>query len=215
MNDPFELAPYDISDREFRTTHKKLVKEFAKKLGLICLSETKSSPAMWAHFTNNHEGACLELDVTYDSLFKVTYDNDKLFKGIDLTTYSTHVNRDNIKTIYGTKSKDWSYEKEHRLLVPLNNPVVTSDGDNHFLPFHRKQDGSFVLKRIYVGYRCWLGINELSIDVKDYRHKAEVVQTRPAFGKFKVVRQKDTCIWSLQASNPKKIDKLPAVKALF
>lgn len=92
LNDPFEMAPYDISDPEFRSAHKRIVKDFAQDIGLICLSKTRYSPAMWAHYTKNHTGACLEFDVTYDHIIEVQYETEKLFGGFTLDTYRKHIN---------------------------------------------------------------------------------------------------------------------------
>lgn len=215
LNDPFEQTAYDISDRDVRKVHKKEIDKFAQKMGLICLSKTRHSPAMWAHYTDNHEGACLEIETTFDHIFKVKYQSNKLFSGLTLRTFSDHVNRDNIKKVWGTKSKNWSYEKEWRMHVPLDNEVVINEGKLHFMPFQEIEDNTFMLKRVFVGYRCSKGISSILDDVKDYPHKVEVVQTRPAFKRFKVVRQKDRNCWNWEEKEKGKEKYLPAVRALF
>jgi hypothetical protein len=215
LNDPFEQAAYDISNQGFRKAHKRLTDKFAQTQGLICLSETRHSPAMWAHYTDNHEGACLEIEVTFDHIFKVKYRTKKLFQGLSLENFSSHVNADNIKKIWGTKSKNWSYEKEQRMHVPLNDKVVIKEGEHYFLPFQEVQDNTFLLKRVFVGYRCSEGISNIMDDVKDYPHKVEVIQTRPAFKSFKVVKQIDKKHWNMEQGQRGKEDSLPAVRAVF
>ena len=212
LNDPFELAPYDISDRRFREVHKDIIDKFAQKMGLICLSETPHSPAMWAHYAENHTGACLEFEVTYDHVFKVKYESKKLFPRISDKTFSQYINRKNIKEIFGTKSKDWEYEKEHRMHVPIDNETVVEDGNNYFMPFQKKKGNTFLLKSVLVGYKFELGISKLEEALKEYRHKVKVIQTRPAFGEFKVVQQKNRKFWNMQPGNG---DSLPAVRAVF
>ena len=215
LNDPFEQAAYDISDQDLRKVHKLAVDKFAQNLGLICLSETRLSPAMWAHYANNHEGACLEFEVTFDSVFKVEYQIKKLFPGLTLETFSDHVNTENIKKVCGTKSKDWSYEKEHRMHVPLDNEVIIKEGENYFMPFQETGDNTFMLKRIFVGYRCGKGIKNIRDDVEVYSHTVEVFQTRPAFGEFKVVDQINEDFWNFEEMKKEEEDSLPAVQAVF
>lgn len=185
LNDPFELAAYDTSNQDFRKVHKIQADELAQKLGLICLSKTRRSPAMWAHYTDNHEGVCLQFEVTFDHIFEVKYQTEKLFPDITLETFSDHVDLDNIRKIWGAKSKDWSYEKEWRMHVPLDNDVVIKDGDYHFMPFQEIEGNTFMLKRVFVGYRCSTGISNIMDDVRDYPYKVDVVQTSPAFKKIR------------------------------
>lgn len=215
LNDPFEQAAYDISNRALRKIHKTQVDEFAQKMGLICLSKTWTSPAMWAHYTDNHEGACLEIDVTFDHLFKVKYQSNKLFGGLTLETLQDHVNNENIKKIWGTKSKDWSYEKEYRMHVPLSNKVVQKEDNHYFMPFQEVKDNNFMLKRVFIGYRCSKGISKLREDVEDYPNAVDVIQTRPSFKQFKVVKQRETKYWNLEETDRGKESSLPAVQAVF
>lgn len=213
LNDPFELSPYDTSDQEIRRVHKQVIDKFAQNQGLICLSETRYSPAMWAHYTVNHTGACLEFDVTYDHIFKVNYRREKLFKKISSETFNSHINKDNIKEMLGTKSEDWAYEKEVRMHVPLDNPVVIKEGKLHFLPFQVKKDNTFKLKRVWVGYRCNIGISKLEDCLENYRYKVKVTQTRPAFKSFSVVEQRESAHWNMEPVE--KEEDLPAVRALY
>jgi hypothetical protein len=173
LNDPFEQAAYDTSDKDLRRVHKVQVDKFAQKLGLICLSETRYSPAMWAHYTDNHEGACLELEVKFDHIFKVKYQSKKLFPGLSLSAFGDRVNEANIKEVWGTKSKDWSYEEERRMHVPLMADSVLKKGPNYFMPFQEMEDNVFMLKRVFVGYRCGKGILNIQNDVKGYPKRVE------------------------------------------
>lgn len=215
LNDPFEQAAYDISNKDLRKVHKRVVDEFAQKQGLICLSKTRNSPAMWAHYTDNHEGACLEIEVTFDHILKVQYQTKKLFSGLSLANFSNHVTIDNIREVFGTKSKDWSYEKEYRMHVPLDNDVVVKDGKGHFMPFQEIEDNTFMLKRVFVGYRCSKGISNIMDDVNDYPRKVDVIQTRPAFKSFKVKKQRDREFWNMNEGQEGEESSLPAVRAVF
>ena len=212
LNDPFELSPFDISDPKFRDVYKAKIDGLAQNLGLICFSKTRHSPAMWAHYAEKHTGACLEFEVTCGNVIKVKYDSKKLFPGITVATFHKYINANNLPEVFSTKSKDWAYEKEHRMHIALENKIVVKEGVHHFVPFQNEADFTFSLKRVFVGYRFELGISNLENDVKGYLHNVKVAQTRPAFRKFKVVRQRDKRFWNM---DPRKGETLPAVQAVF
>jgi hypothetical protein len=197
LNDPFELSSFNLTDKAFRAAHKKIAKDFANKVGFLCLSETRHSPLMWAHYTQNHRGVCLELEVGYEPLFQIEYEEKRLFPGITLENHKDYINQANVKKIMGTKSKDWSYEEEWRMQFSLGSEALTRDANGlFFLPFQNRDGLNFNLKKVYVGYRCGLGIKNLQRWVKDYRYKVDIVQTRPAFDTFRVVKQKNRGFWN-------------------
>lgn len=132
-----------------------------------------------------------------------------------LKTLPDNVNNNNYNAILGTKSEDWSYEKEHRLHIPLENKIVIREGENYFMPFQVMTDNTFMLNRIFIGYRCRLGIENIKHDVKDYRHEVEVIQTRPAFKSFEVIEQKEKQFWNMKEGEEGKEHLLPSVKAAF
>jgi hypothetical protein len=115
----------------------------------------------------------------------------------------------------GTKSQDWAYEKEHRMLVPLDTDIVISEGKLHFMPFQEVEDNTFMLKRVFVGYRCNKGISNIMDDVKEYPHEVEVIQTRPAFASFEVVKQTNEKYWNWDEGEKGEENSLPAVRAIF
>lgn len=196
LNDPFEMAPFDISNPEVRTARKKVMEEWASNVGLICLSETWRSPAMWAHYARNHTGACLAIEVGYDHVFPVEYSAEKLFPDVTMREIPGKLRHAGVTGVFGTKSKDWSYEREHRLHVPLEDTKMQKEDALRFLPF----DEDLTLKTIYVGAKCTIGINALNKVVETYPTPVQVVQTRPAFSRFEVVEQNDTSLWHMGPS---------------
>ncbi|WP_429168704.1 DUF2971 domain-containing protein [Aeromonas rivipollensis] len=105
--------------------------------GIVSLSESNRSLLMWAHYANQHQGLVLGIE------------DDFLEEGTDVsvparlinTTYPVKVNYDTIRfdpsefdnkkrhisiatrklamKMLTTKSDDWLYEKEHRIIMPL------------------------------------------------------------------------------------------------
>lgn len=100
--------------------------------GIISMSETPTDILMWSHYANSHAGLVIgykrdvlsHLHNSYgiDACFFntpqiVNYDNVR-FQNISNT--SSLMDRNAIiKSLLTTKSDHWSYEKEHRFIIPL------------------------------------------------------------------------------------------------
>ncbi len=95
-------------------------------LGILSLSRRWDSSLMWAHYTNSHKGFCIGFDASnpFFSDYNKMEDKDKIFMPVK---YSNE--RIRVPTEFGekinpyimlTKSKDWEYEDEERLLVKLD-----------------------------------------------------------------------------------------------
>ena len=91
---------------------------------ISCFSETPCSNIMWGHYANKHNGFCIEYDV--DKLVKkvkpimpVVY-TEAPFDASDIIDMRGITDKYvNICPVL-FKSKDWSYEKEWRLIIPKN-----------------------------------------------------------------------------------------------
>ncbi len=78
---------------------------------------------MWSHYAQKHTGMVVEFDITHDfftSTF-VTKDNDSEGKINRVLYRKERLNKlgDHLMEPYFHKSDEWSYEKEHRLLLCL------------------------------------------------------------------------------------------------
>lgn len=91
-------------------------------IGVSCLSESDDSLLMWAHYASNHCGMCVEYELLeINSQLKFTpvpiiYSEERIcFNLLNTTT----VERDTTKMFLEsltTKSPEWSYEKEWRII---------------------------------------------------------------------------------------------------
>jgi hypothetical protein len=104
--------------------------------GILCLTETRSSPLMWAHYANSHRGICVGFDRDgleevgthiHDSrgfgshIYKVQYCHElPVFDTADPPPQGEMVRR-----AVRTKSSDWSYEREYRFVVGLKDNTRT------------------------------------------------------------------------------------------
>ncbi|WP_323970686.1 DUF2971 domain-containing protein [Aeromonas hydrophila] len=109
-----------------------------RSIGVISLSETSRNLLMWAHYANNHQGFCIGYDSKLignedsederlpisTSPVKIKYNNCRF----DFTNISININEshhEKLKSILlhilTTKSDEWIYEKEYRIILPLRN----------------------------------------------------------------------------------------------
>jgi hypothetical protein len=141
LNDPFEsklsadLKDFiskewvEIHGKEFTWASEIMQSRELDQYGIVSLSETSRNLLMWAHYANEHNGACIGISDDYFSSLlerspsmrngmffpkKVDYDN-KRFDEIN-NDYRGH---EKIFKLLSTKSDEWIYEKEHRSIVPL------------------------------------------------------------------------------------------------
>jgi hypothetical protein len=90
---------------------------FNTKYGVCCFSETKSNLLMWAHYAESFSGYCLEYFTNkepFDKMLPVEYMVD--FPKFDIAAFVLEGKDDQIFKLFCTKSKEWDYEKEWRVL---------------------------------------------------------------------------------------------------
>lgn len=136
VNEVIRGIEYYITDPEirdpaayFKQALLNLIQDEVKKThatGVLCLSEKVDSPLMWSHYGQQHRGVCIEYDVTkleFSSVRRVVYGGDRQIsadcllrwiEGADLISQH-EVERASLLT----KSSEWRYEKEWRLLGPI------------------------------------------------------------------------------------------------
>ncbi|HHQ4702150.1 TPA: DUF2971 domain-containing protein [Aeromonas hydrophila] len=141
LNDPFESKLSsnlrDFISKECRETHGESFSwafeitqnREIEQYGIVSLSETSRNLLMWAHYADEHNGACIGIDDDFFSSLteispskrvgifkpkKVDYDN-KRFDEIN-HDYRGH---EKIFQLLSKKSDEWIYEKEHRAIIPL------------------------------------------------------------------------------------------------
>ena len=119
------------------------------RMGVICFSECNENILMWSHYSQSHKGFCLEFDTRYVpfhpsyipfemTLIKVDYTES--YPSLSLSEINKNEGYFHpIKPLAKTKWKDWSYEKEWRLLSWNGSCLYTYDLSS--------------LSAIYLGYK--------------------------------------------------------------
>ena len=131
----------DISISE---TLRKLCSEIDEKIKtefcsdrIFCVSEIFDSLLMWAHYSDNHKGAvirfrCLPGDYAFNAAKRVIYSTElpKLVIEELIEGYFSKervVEKKIVSEILLTKSIDWEYEKEWRIILLQQNPFTKQD----------------------------------------------------------------------------------------
>ena len=168
LNDPFELLPNirKLDDRKFERYKKETL---SKEYLLFCFSEIYNSSLMWGHYGDNHYGVCLGFWIDDGALFKVNYDEKRVqFRDTDIS--SEHNQKNFLKKLITTKSLDWSYEREQRLMLPRNYLLQIKDKF-----FYEFKDNEFELRFVYLGMRCSSKISKYQSLLKKYSYSDKVV----------------------------------------
>jgi hypothetical protein len=102
---------------------------------IFCLTPHANSLLMWAHYAEKHQGICLELDATKEKVWRarrVVY-RDAL-AAIDINTVRNPPAL--LEAVLLTKSREWCYENEYRLLGRDGDPSfsLATEGDLLELP---------------------------------------------------------------------------------
>jgi hypothetical protein len=102
--------------------------EFSQ-MGVACFTTEVENVLMWSHYACRHKGFCLEFDTNYFlfdgklNLNPVDYSNSfPTYPHVDIVQNPLIVN-----SPLTTKSKDWKYEKEWRLIVKEGNSALEYD----------------------------------------------------------------------------------------
>lgn len=94
-------------------------------LGILSLSRRWNSSLMWAHYTNAHKGFCVGFDARnpFFADYNKLEDKEKIFMPVNYSNERIKVpielGEKIDPNIMLTKSKDWVYEDEERLLLKL------------------------------------------------------------------------------------------------
>lgn len=121
----FKEAHWDLEDELFKQACNKAANKEKENLFVACFSDkcNLSNPKMWDLYAKNYTGACLEYKISnLASVLKERKEISSLLADIAPVSYSSrngeiHLENifDDFYTIFFTKSKAWSDEKEWRI----------------------------------------------------------------------------------------------------
>jgi len=102
-----------------------------ENIGVLCLSEVRDSILMWGHYTDNHQGLVVGFDSDHPFFSMRRSENDE-FGFLRKVNYQTQrpqvVLSDTTSTPwFETKSDQWAYEKEWRIVRVLSDTTCRID----------------------------------------------------------------------------------------
>lgn len=113
-NDPNECAQIETSYSDMQSAMEQIKKQF----GITCFSTSDSELLMWGHYANCHRGICAEYDAAEikkcNGIVRiVNYDTEIL----RVRDFSPDALMESAEKTLHTKSKEWSYENEVRIII--------------------------------------------------------------------------------------------------
>lgn len=94
--------------------------------GVLCLSERWDIPRMWERYAQEHTGVCLELLAADEKGLTGFGSNSFIVTYLDDLEFSLRAETwEQASRILFTKSMEWSYEKEWRIILPAPDGAST------------------------------------------------------------------------------------------
>lgn len=174
LNDPFEgynlyyseEFPFDADLGESSIKSRKeswaeFTEQARKKFFICSFSQDYRIAPMWAHYTGNHKGFCVEYELVdksnfyqvqyWASKFDVAFDMERLQKNYFLGELTQEECFKTLKDLHrywcSIKGVDWKYEREVRAIIDID--------DNNICGLNKKIDEvGLAIKGIYIGTNC-------------------------------------------------------------
>ena len=130
-----EYAPAMMDELIMPAMQTGFYKGFSESLGILSLTEKYDNLLMWAHYAENHKGFVIGFDGEND-FFHHKHSEDDELRHIRKVQYSEERPNiqlniiDDMADIFLTKSKEWEYEQEWRMLermLDANKTIQKND----------------------------------------------------------------------------------------
>ena len=180
-NDPFELLGLNCHVKAVRRLTKRFIEKQDRLKGLLSFSENWTNPVLWSHYGAKHHGICLGFDLLRSRVEKVKYADKRLREKLPDDKDPDYIPSDIRDQLARTKSRDWQYEQELRVLVNLSD--ASRQGNLYFWPF--SQD--LRLAEVILGPRCDRRLGDVRSLVARSTSEAVSFKARLAFRSFRVV----------------------------
>jgi len=171
-----QLAIFEKDKKDFVTN---LIDQFQSLKGetkICCFSAINSNILMWSHYSHCHSGICIQFD---EKLLSDIFNkncliaNVKYARSLKTLNFSRYKNRA-VDHMVLTKSKDWKYEKEKRIILGGNPDALQTIPAKSILKvtFGCKTSETHLRRIIDLIEQKefnWIRISKMEIDTKSYR----------------------------------------------
>ena len=186
LNDPFELMALNLRERHVRKVVRNFKNEQNNHTGVLCFSADWTNPVLWSHYAAKHHGVCLGFDLMRDCAQQVKYRDKRILTSFGEEEDPLTLDKNLQSLLLRTKYRHWQYEKELRVIVPLEE--TDKDGELHFRPF----DPSLRLAEVILGPQCNLSLRTVRQRTQRRHTDVAIFKARLAFKFFKVVPDERT-----------------------
>ncbi|MCU1310959.1 MAG: hypothetical protein JWO20_2084 [Candidatus Angelobacter sp.] len=177
LNDPFELIPYDLSNRRDRFALQQSRQALARNHGMLCFSKDWKDPVLWAHYSDKHRGVCIGFEIPDD--LKICKPVKYVSERLPFPKMLTLDDIDEGERILFTKYDNWKYEQEIRFFVGL-----TEEEDGLFF---KKFDEILRPVVVIAGARCSTTKQELFQALGPLMQSVKLIKARAGFKRFEIV----------------------------
>ena len=199
LNDPFELIPFDLTDKEQPDAQIRTRTELfsGRGIGMLCFSFKWLNPVLWAHYADKHKGICLGFDLPDGCIRKVCYVRKRKRLPSDW-------NKDEktslkwAKRMLFTKFHGWAYEDEYRVFVKLD-PEEEDENGNYHVDF---KESHMTLREAILGCECPFPesvegrvlITRLQSRLEPYDEEVKLIRARPSDESFTMIENTAVCL---------------------
>ncbi|MCA2487088.1 MULTISPECIES: DUF2971 domain-containing protein [Vibrio] len=155
----------DDSDYPFRLDTS-VFEDICAKVGMSCFSESESqipdNVLMWAHYAESHRGLAIKLkekSSTISILSKVNYVSSTPVLDSSILSEPSFF----VSDLY-FKSKEWKYEQERRLAIPLEACTSLDNKDAYGFPIHVHDLPTEDIEMIFLGSNASSELLKLGYD---------------------------------------------------
>lgn len=157
---------------------------FDNAIGILSLTTDPKNLLMWAHYAQNHQGLVIEFDGSHSFLNVRRYPDDE-FGYLREVRYRKErpkiviTELEDLAPILLTKSEDWSYEAEWRVLRQLTgmSDVKDNNGEKIYL-FNLPPS---CIKRVILGCRMNVNLKKEIVDFLKMDERCTSIEKEEAF----------------------------------
>ncbi len=151
LNPGQEILKNIINSPLFKNNIKKKTNEVLNRsIGILSLSSEKDNLLMWAHYANSHKGFVVEFDDSHRFFNQKVSDNDSL-RSLRKVNYSNqrpsrYLSEYNEYDVLLTKSLEWKYENEYRMILPLTDATKNINDEIYLFKYPKE-----IVRSLYFG----------------------------------------------------------------
>jgi hypothetical protein len=164
-----------------------------ESVGVLCLSEVRDSLLMWAHYADNHRGLAIGFDSNHHFFARQRNATDEFgfLRKVDYRRKRpSAVLSDTSSTVwFGTKSEQWAYEKEWRIVRVLAD--ANQRIDSQPFPICLFEFPSDALKEIILGVKAAPSLVEKVISYAKSFPNVKLLRAREHSDDYELIIEQD------------------------